>query len=226
MKKFLAVALVILSFSVCMAIGFNVASSVDPVKNVRPTADPGSIGKGDQHNLLIVQVDELNNPSPKLVSVWFVSLFFLDGAPPTLTFAQLYSPQASTPRALSLGRAFEITHSSEIGAGFWKAVQQFKVQWEGYFLVDNISVQRIMEWINGPGNFAEDLNKSGQSEATILQACHMASNLQKGTAVPFDWTGLAPDHFRSNLRMEIGLSYWDRMMQKGLPLRCEILLAP
>lgn len=227
MKNLLVIFLILLIFSICAVIGYNAANRFDlptfEAQQAPTNVAPGE--KTEQHNFIIVQVDQLGVDKPRLVSVWFASLFFMEGTPPTLTFAQLYSPFSNGNQSRSLERAFSLTSSGEPSAGFWRSVRSYKIKWEAYFVVDQNSTQRMLEWVNGPADFISPFFEPEKTQALVQQTCQSLAGLSSREAPAFDWTGLAPEHFRSNLRMEIGLAYWNRMVVKDQQLRCEVIVA-
>lgn len=232
MKKFVVFIVAPLIFCLCAVIGYSIASQNDFL-DLGKTVEPVDSEGGEQYNVLIIQVDQLDGLKPRLVSVWYVSLFFMDDSPPTLTFGQLFAPYSGTESAQRLARAFALTAGGEPASGFLRAVESFKIRWDAYFVVDYFSTQRMLEWVNGPGEFTRPFDDPQQTRALLEQTCQSLAGLSTRQAPlsnrqvpPFDWTGLAPHHFHSNLRMEIGLDYWNRMNSTEEPVRCEIILTP
>ena len=213
-------------------VGFHLAtrSTPTPVNPAPPAPQPTAeiipgIGS-EQHNVMVVQVDQLDAEGPRLESVWFVSIFFMENVPPSLTFVQLYSPSATSENARAIERAFSLNPGGEPGEAFWKALEVFEVPYEGYFLVDRFSAQRLLEWANGPGDHVSPLADPQNSRLLLEQTCQSISGISLRETTPFDWTGLAPKHFRSNMRMEKAVDYWRKLTSSETALRCDMIVTP
>lgn len=227
MKNILVFVLVILVFCACATIGYSFAPQI----TIAPTAQPPLIStvtnSEQQYRLLIVHVDQLDAEKPRLVSVWYVSLFFMKETPPTLTLAQVYSSSLNTsPNAQELERSFSINPTGELAPGFWKEIQRYQFVWDGYVVTDHFANQRMLEWVNGPGDYISPFHEGAATQALLQQTCQSLSGLAQRQAAPFNWDGLIPSHYQANIQqMDIALGYWNRMINAGQPLRCDVILA-
>lgn len=224
MKGIIVALLTILIFILCAVVGYNIAKDANGGIFIQPKSTL-PVDASEQHNYVIVQVDQLDAAQPRLVSVWFVSLFFPKENAPTVTIAQLFSPISTGSRSRSLEKNFSLTPEGEPSPRFWRAVQGFKIQWESYFVIDALSMQHILEWVNGPGDYPGSLNNLGDTKAMMDKTCQSLAELKTRDAPPFDWTGLVPDHFRSNLHMEVGLLYWNRVVKSEPQANCQTIPA-
>ncbi len=224
--------LVIIIFLICAVIGYEVAvhlseSAVTGQGTAVATADGV---RGVQHNLVIIQVDDLDSQQPRMVSAWFLSLFFVNGASPTVTLAQMYPTRANAAIVQSFERSFSLDAQGDPSPAFWKAVSALKIRWEGYILVDNVTIQKVMEWTNGPGTYPALLGTTQdhpqESKQTILTTCQSIGGIANRGKAPFEWADIVPDHFRSDLRMEVAITYWNEMTRTNMPVNCQVLLAP
>ena len=142
MKKIGGILLAIIVFFSCAIIGYFAAPALDEAKLGTTRASPpsnqlGTAVSNRQHNLLFVQVDRLDVEHPRLISAWFASMYFQDGAPPTITFVQLYSLAATTAKAHTVERAFQLDSNGEPVNGFWKTIgRSYDISWDGFFLLD------------------------------------------------------------------------------------------
>lgn len=225
MKKVIVVLLATLVFISCGFIGYQLANRVDPVKFTSVGAS-GRVGQGEQHNLVILQVDRLDSYQPKLVAVWFASLYFMEDNPPMLTFGQLYPTRSNNNINQSIARSFALDGQGEPSTGFLRSLETYKIKWEGYLLVDSITVQRVMEWANGPGDYISLLSSGadGSTERNQLagQSCQRIAGIDIRQNPALQWGDLVPAHFRSNLHMEDALAYWIKVTT-ARNARCEIL---
>ncbi len=221
--------LVILIFIICAVIGFQIPRILGPRHPEDPTSQvvPTSSSQVQQHTLIVVHVDRLDSQQPKLMSVWFVSLFFVDGSPPVLTIAPIY-PAHSTARSKAIENAFSLTNKGLPSPGFSKAIDALRFKWEAFLVVDDSTVQRVMEWTNGPGNYPEllenALNDPAESQQVLTQTCQSVGGIANRGEAPFEWNEVVPNHFHSNLAMELALTYWNNLTTSVLPVDCEILL--
>lgn len=212
-------------FLACAAFGYYVAQNFPPAPDqpaVRATPD----GAFEEHRFLIIQVDRLDSSNPQLVSVWFTSLYFVENSNPTITFGQLYSPHSSRDAALNLQESFSLDGQGEPGKAFWKAVSAFGLEWEAYFMVDQLASEYILQWVNGPGEYISKLDGTEETRAVLQQTCDSLGSLSGREAPAFDWTVIAPLHFGSNIRMERAMDYWNHITRNEQPPHCEVILAP
>ena len=228
MKKVIIVLLASLVFVACGFIGYQLANRVNPAKIPASSTASGRVGQGEQHNLVVLQVDRLDSYQPKLVSIWFASLYFMDSDPPMLTLGQLYPTLSNNNINQSIARSFALDGEGEPSTGFWRNLDVYKINWEGYLLVDAVTMQRVMEWVNGPGDYIALLSSGPESsdERNQLagQSCQRIAGIDTRQDPALQWGDLVPDHFRSNLHMEDALAYWNRVTT-ARDARCEILPA-
>lgn len=224
MKK-IALLLIIVVFLVCAVLGFSLANRVNGDLAVSPETQRYD-GKAEQHNMILVQVDQLGSEQPRLESVWFVSLYFLEANPPIVTFAQIFPPRTPTAASQTLENAFRLDRNGEPATGFWNILRANKLSWEGYMLVDQQALEIALGWLHNGGSWGTALTQKEESTQAVQQTCQALVGLADRSMEPFHWSGFAPAHFRSNIKMENSLSYWDRLITTEQPVRCEVILAP
>jgi len=222
------VLLVFIVFLGCAFIGFQVAGDYNRPPTTTQTPDPGLEIRGEQHNLLIMRVDRVDAPQPRLISIWFSSLFFLEDHPTILTVAPLYPTKSDSANHL-LAETFAFTADGDLAANFWDGINAYGVEWESYIILDNAGANLILQWLVGPGDFSGVLEAAasspGSSVAMVEQTCKSIADASQKDLGDFNWSALVPDHFRSSLRLEAGLALWDRLVESG-PARCDILPPP
>lgn len=226
MKNAVIFLIIILVFLACGFVGYQLATRIDPARTALAGSTPGRTGQGEQHNLVIIQVDRLDITQPRLVSVWYVSLFFMGGEAPRLSFGQLFPTRSSASVNQSIARSFDLDDQGDPSTGFSRSLDTFKIKWEGYLLVDDITAQRVLEWINGPGDYLSILSSGADNSAArnqlAGQSCKAVAGIDKRQGPPLQWGDLVPAHFRSNLRMEDALAYWNRVTTAS-SAQCEVL---
>lgn len=224
MRNILVLLFVILIFFVCATIGFNLASQQqlsNPLLQILPISR-------NQHNLIVVLVDQYQKPSSQLVSVWFVSLYSVESNPPELAFSQIYSPQSTSDLSKALGTQFSITSHGDPGNNFWKVIRSHKIDWENYVVVDLPAAGRTLEWLTGLNYNAEALtamfSKEEDSAVLVGLICKSLPGMVDRQQT-FHWRELIPGHLRTSMRLEDGLVYWEMATAFGAPARCDVLPA-
>lgn len=99
--------------------------------------------KNGQHNLLVIEVDNLYSKEPKLKSVWLmISLFGTN----SLTLIPLYprSESGVTFADPSLSQAFRLTSKGHPSQLFLEQLGQ-KIWWDNYLLIDEIGVSKVLK---------------------------------------------------------------------------------
>jgi hypothetical protein len=227
MKGLLLFLVILVVFSACAWLGYQAANRVDlaQVPN-QEGVDPdqgGSFNEG-QHNLIVVHVDHMSGVNPQLVSVWYVSLSFLNDTRPHMDMGRLYPSGATPELAQELERSFSLLPNGEPSRGFWNAVKDGGFQWENFLVVDNATVQMVLGWINGPGDYPAILGGPAEQAVVfkdvLMRTCDTMGKLDSRGKAPFSWGDLVPAHLHSNLRMEIALAYWNEITRADQPVIC------
>jgi hypothetical protein len=229
MKVIILLVLVVGIFFCCATFGFQMAGFKDLTSQAPQVVETNALNN-EQHNIVIIGVDQLDSGSPRLISVWFVSFFFGSNQPSSLTLAQLYPTKEPRPNAQSLERAFSLDSNGEPVSGFWYALDAYKIQWEAYVMMDHAGGNEALNWLFGAGDYYASLDaaqkNADENWRLVNQICGSIVNAKDKDLGLFNWSKLVPQHFRSNLRMETGLAYWSRITNAGSPVRCEIIMAP
>lgn len=230
MRIFILLLLTIVVFIGCAVLGFQIAQSVGgPGVDPKSSASMALAGQ-EQHNFILVRADDLSSGKPKLVSVWFVSLYFAGDHSNLLTLAQIYPPNTASPKSNALDREFTLTSDGGPQPAFWDAVRRYKLDWEGYLLFDTEGANQFLQWLVGPSDFHQALDEApGSAEKSRIMAEQICRSISDSVGKPisqFNWSQVVPSHFRTNLGLEAGLAYWDRMTNTGSPVHCEFLPRP
>jgi hypothetical protein len=228
------VILVIIVFLICAFVGYQVAMQFHELSGINPEATmtaPGAAGLPQkEYKIILIHVDRLDRPQPRMISVWFISFFFVEGNPPTLTFAQMYPNPANPENHQAFERGFSLTPKGDPAAGFWRVVKTWHIEANGYLLVDDFAVQKVMEWTNGAGDFPGLIGATqdhpDDSERVLMDTCRSVGGIANRTPAPFEFSDLFPGHFRSNLMMADAVMYWTSLTNTTLPIDCDVVLAP
>jgi hypothetical protein len=229
MRRLILLLVIILVFAGCAIVGYNIASKINPpvesgVLGQEGGAPPPQV---EQHNFMIVRVDDLLAEKPSLISVWYVSLFIVNKDPSSLTLAQIYPPRVPSPKSVTLSRAFSVSAERDPVPAFWSSVKQYGFNWEGYIMYDTEGANLFLQWLVGPNDFQGALDEAAKDPDNSLrmaeQTCQSITDSSGRSIGQFDWGQVVPNHFRSSIRLETGLAYWDRMTKKGSSVTCEFL---
>lgn len=223
--------LVIIIFLICALVGYQVAIYLAPIDDgPGPGTNAEVANPGNGLSVILIHVDHLDRSQPRLVSVWYVSLFFVDGAPPRVALAQMYPAPGIPGRNQAFERSFSLTREGDPSPIFLRGLKSQDIQWEGYLLIDDFTVQNVMEWTNGAGDFTGLLGSTQsnpvESERVLKHTCEDFGQLEQHGPAPFSINDLMPAHFRSDLSMDEAWSYWNSITTSEAPIRCDVLLAP
>lgn len=227
MKNAVIILMAIFVFFLCAIVGYQLATQSSFGQDGGPPMDQTSGNKGEQHNLIVVHVDQLDSPQPQLISVWFVQLFFFEGTPPTITFAQIYPTRSESTTSRAIERSYSLSADGEPAPGFWQSIRALNVNWEGFLVVDQMTMDRILAWANGPSDIswvqAALRDNPEEIQRLLKQTCKSVGGIDRREADPFSWGDLVPAHFHSNLRMEAALAYWEKVTNAEMPIKCEVV---
>jgi len=222
MKNLVLILLIIIIFFACAVLGYQFALNND---NGRATqvSDPR-----EQHRLIVIHVDALDSASPRIVSVWFLSLFFHEGLPPTISLAKIF-PASDALTSQVMERAFSLNRDNDPPATFWQTIRAQNIQWDDYMVLDQVTVNRVFGWILGPGdyNWVNTALQENPDEVKRLltQACEGLGGIDNRETQAFSWGDLVPVHFHSRIPMEEALAYWEQITKSKEPVRCDVVVA-
>lgn len=233
MKDMRGVILIIVVFLFFAFIGYQIAFNSDGSSILEAffTSTPAeNESPENQLRAIVIHVNRMDQDQPKMVSAWFFSVLFAEGTPPTVTIAQIYPIPGNPERHQSLERSFSVTREGNPSPIFWRAIKTQNIEWEGYLMIDDFTVQTLMSWLNGAGDFSGLLgatqNSPRESYNILINTCQSLGQLSKRDPMPFGMNDFVPAHFRSDLSMEKALSYWDAVTKSTIPIKCDVVLAP
>jgi hypothetical protein len=215
------------SFLAFLLIGFAIAY-VFRLRIPSPVAQPNSatpLPVNSQQNLLVIHVDELGKPNPKLISVWVV--FFVQYDSTFVSFKSLY-PDPLAPRPiLPVNVFFSMNAEGRPSDAFFKWVEEHRLEWTAYILIDQEGMEQISEGTNFPGldfiipHSKDQLQAVWQQEARLMD--HLCTQFLPGEKKPdIDWDELIPNHFRSDLSFENAILIWDQLQAANTPPNCAV----
>lgn len=226
MKNILRLVLIVFCFTVFAALGFGLADwnssgSAQSTTSAPVTSEP------KQHNFILVHVDQMDGAQPRLISVWFLSYLLMEQSRPRIVMAQIYPSDAGN----NLQAAFSLNDQGEPVDAFWRQMRALNVvKWDGYLMMDNLTVQRILEWTQGPGNYTSAFADTMQDihlEKTLLQStCDDITGIDLRERSDLHWDDLVPSHLHTDLKMDVALTYWKQITNAPGMDRCDVILTP
>ncbi|GIV66066.1 MAG: hypothetical protein AB1457_00585 [Chloroflexota bacterium] len=219
-KVFLVLS--ILAFLSCLAAGILIAENLlrenNQQETIREIARPEST---HQNNILLIHVDQLENQSPKLISVWGLILYFPE---PKIILQPIFpSPlgQENFPLA-----SFKLTPTKNLNPRFIQQVSlQTQMAWDNYILFDHQALSF----------FAADLSSNelwlpeNQTSSVITiestyfsQLCNRFMELEQTAFQQIQWSHLIPEHWHSNLPFDEAILHWEKLTSSQSPTKCEV----
>ena len=239
--KVVIVILAVIAFIACLLLGLYAGRiggpPPQPTQILQATAIKPTI---QQHTIVLVQADDLTLTNPRLIGIWLV-LYYPDY--PKLTLLLLYPPMGGSNvlKERSLFQKFSVSPDGKLGTDFQSDLDRFGFKSNGYLLIDNYGVAQWIDWLGGikyndqggNQNGVTVLNKlppSGQDDKITGVWLKQVSNgvCDKIGQIPVDanWTTLlniiSPDHFHTDLSLELMLGDWKQIKSQGNSITCEV----
>ncbi len=131
-------------FMVALMFGFNTVAAFDNAGDAisNEYSTPMNSSPGSQHNILLIQVDQINTEQPQLQSVWLMAYYANN---PRVDLLPIY-PALNSKNALKhqkLADQFALTKSGEPDEEFWLMLRGINTWWNGYLMMDNQALKII-----------------------------------------------------------------------------------
>jgi hypothetical protein len=214
------VRIFILFFTTCLIFGFvfTLWLSSQPSSLEAPNfTQPASTYDTAIQNILLIHVNDLSSPKPILISVWEINIKKTDKLH---AFFSMLSPiRAEQGKVDNLQKVFSINHELELSPDFMKSLADISTDWQGFIIVDNITITKILFDIgiksqplyNAAARTPEQILALSQTESEILkQTCYRVQqlfNLANLKTAPFISDPAAPVLLR-NLQIFTGSQNW------------------
>jgi hypothetical protein len=243
------IILAILMFIGCMALGSfagDLSLDQDATASPPPEQLTPTFSTANQRNLVVIQVDDLQAPSPRLVALWLV-MYTRDASHLVM---MLLHPLAGTDpanplalRSQPLVDAFALTGAGEPDGGFLLAIQNRAARVDGYFVLDDRAMRAWVDWLGGIDAGGALLNGDAFQQQLAAARADAGAAIQwqpqlvgglcaRVTALnaASNWLAalmpLTPAHLRTNLSLEMAMQDWSRLTAGPDPLSCEFQLMP
>jgi hypothetical protein len=194
-----------------------------------PSPRPASgspLPDGVQQNILIIHMDDLDRPSPSLISVWVATYAAYER--PFVTFKALYPDPLSSQRIIPLSIRFALNEDGAPTQSFLNWLRDQNLDWAAYVLIDQQGIIQLTDYL-GSGDLEriiprhrDQLLQVWEQEAQLMQ--HLCLRLQSKipAKAEFPWKDMIPDHLRTDLTFEEAIVLWDQITAEKDALYCEV----
>lgn len=229
-------------FSSCMLFGFLAGSTVgrasgiwEPASSHEMAGFPTPPPATGQHNVLLVNVDDLASQSPRLVGVWLIL-----SIPPEahLTLLPLYPAVLSGGEEADryLENSFSLDADRSLAPAFITALQEMDLWWDNYIILDGSAMQELLKVSVAAGG-SRSINQASLSrglpkpwenrEAALHSQSSLLTNLCRqlgGKQLHADPAALyqrISPHLQTDFQPDQILNAWSVMHKLNAPVSCE-----
>jgi hypothetical protein len=203
-----------------------------------PDSSPKPVGN-HQQNILVIGVDDLGAPTPRLTSVWLI-IHLKDS--PHMMLLPIYPSGDSQPSDSSsmdtMDGKFKLTPQHTLESDFVRALNEKEIWWTGQIIVDEYSLADVVDFVAGandnslldgvdaitsiPSAWATPSDSLIGQAALIKALCQNSSGL---SSVP-RWQylhlfAMTQDHFSTDFDAEEALDQWQNLLSSGGGVSCE-----
>jgi len=184
-----------------------------------------------QKNYLLVQVDDLEERSPEVISIWVA---FVNRSDSThIVFMPLY-PNSDIKINNQINRALRVTRDGMVAdRSVRKIERKYHIRTSGFIVVDNTAItliaSQLLEESLTPTDEAPH-DAEGISRFLAGAEDHFSSFCaqiqQQGSALTldrFDWSQILPAHFRTDLSFEELTFEFESILKAGQIPTCEVI---
>lgn len=212
-------------FSVCVGIGYWLGSRlvISPSNTeyiTTPVQEEGS------RVVTLLEVSDLSEPQPALLSVWFIHI--KPGDKPVLGFTPVAAVSMQDDPNFKLLSDFSLDSSGNPATSFLRSMDKLKVRSSGYVMVDQTSSAAWVNYLTGAA-LDRPLEIETHSMAEYGQVLRTMCNslpvdAEKGLT-EFPWSKFVPTSFRTSLSMSQTIENTQFLFNSSSP-RCEMVPLP
>ncbi len=212
-------------FFFCVFIGYWLGSRL-VVSSDSAEIKPVQAVDSQSRVVTLIEVTDLSEPQPALLSVWFIHL--MDNEKPVLGFTPVFSISMLEDENLPALSDFSLDSNGNPSESFLKSLNKLKVRSSGFILVDHKSASAFINWINGT-ELDKPLDLTNHSMAEYGQILRtmcgsLPSDAEKGIT-EFPWSKFTPTYFRTSLPFSQVIENTGFLFSNGSP-RCEMVPLP
>jgi hypothetical protein len=191
-----------------------------------PLANPVIENEEQNRVITLIEVTDLSEPQPALLSVWFIHL--INSEQPSLGFTPVFAISMQDDPNFNTLADFTLDSNGNPSREFLKSLDKLKVRSSGYVMVDQTSAAALVNWLTGSAlDKPLELQQHTMAEyGQILRAmCNaLPSDAEKGVG-EFPWSKFTPDTIRTTLTFTQVMENTQFLFASGSP-RCEMVSLP
>jgi hypothetical protein len=214
-----------LIFLVFLTAGYTIPSVIDRLLLKSSASLPE-----DQINIVLIHVDNLDQNSPSLISVWGVIADINSGSP--ILLKPLYPSFSPTHSSDLLNSTFAVSSRGKIAHQFMHQLNKLDVDWLGYIMLDDQAAvalsQSVTTKTNNPtASYRKLIDPRTRlfldEQQLAFDLCSLAAPVDSQQEILAILTTLSPDHVRTNLSNAIFLQGLESTAGWYVSPHCEIL---
>jgi hypothetical protein len=175
---------------------------------------------------LLLELDDLSLPKPRLNSIWYVHLY--PGDKPRLGFTPLVSIDMTENEDFKLLQQFSLDSNRLPTREFLHAVAKKGFSSQNYIMIDQISAASFLNWFAGK-NFTDSVAIEKHTMTQYGQAlrglCSSLSLPSERGIIDFPWSKVFPNHFSTSLQFTQVMENI-AFLTSPVPPRCEMVPLP
>lgn len=180
----------------------------------------------DTRVITLLEVSDLLNPEPELISIWFIHL--TPGDAPRLGFTPVSAVSLVDEPNFDLLAEFFLDANGTPSNKFLQSLRKLKVQSDGYVILDQVAVSAFINWFSVKDS-AELIGLENHSMAEygkILRGmCQAFPGITGIEMQELPWSKISADHFKTSLHFDQVMSDIRFLTASNSP-RCEMVPLP
>jgi hypothetical protein len=212
-------------FFLAVLLGYWLGSKLVVTTGV-PNLQPVMVDEKNNQVVTLIEVSDLAEPQPALLSVWFIHLIRDDQ--PVLGFTPVFSITMQDDPNFAKFADFSLDANGNPSREFLKTLENLKVHSSGYLIVDQKSAAALVNWTTGVAlNKPLELQQHSMAEyGQILRSmCNaLPADAEKGIG-EFPWSKFTSDNIRTSLSFTQVIENTRFLFLSGSP-HCEMVTLP
>jgi len=153
--KYIRLSLLPFLFLFSAFVGFKSAGNLDKGWDAKSSIE--------QRNILIINTEDIKSENTRLKSVWLL-IFYTDSPRVDLFPIFPLTGEGSEIKNLAFAEAFRLTREGKPTPEFWGEIESLKTWWDGYIILDDIVVAKLMAYFDGGKGLSSEKTKEAISE--------------------------------------------------------------
>jgi hypothetical protein len=212
-------------FCLAVLLGYWLGSKLVVTTGI-PDLQPSPTNAEKTQVITLIEVSDLTEPQPALLSVWFIHLIRNDQ--PALGFTPVFAITMQDDPNFENFSDFSLDTNGNPSREFIQALEKLKVKSSGYVMLDQKSAAALVNWTTGtalekPLELQQhSMAEYGQILRTMCNALH--ADAEKGIG-EFPWSKFAPENIRTSLSFTQVIENTQFLFDAGSP-HCEMVALP